>query len=133
MAGTDGRTDGRTEGGSKVSKFADDTKLFRTINASADKQQLQDAIDELIKWMFSNFEKYKCLHTRVNYEMGGTILCTSRTIKKNDLAVTTKCHNESSRTMQNCSFSGKPDSWNDSETYNIIKKMNWLYNVLVPL
>ncbi len=41
--------------------------------------------------MLFNFEKCKCLHTwhgntRMNYEMGGTILC--KTVKENDLGVT---------------------------------------------
>ena len=46
---------------SKILKFADDTKLFRTIKGNGDKQQLQDDIDKLIKWsekwqMLFNFE-----------------------------------------------------------------------------
>ena len=35
---------------SKILKFADDNKLFRKIMGNGDKQQLQDAIDKLIKW-----------------------------------------------------------------------------------
>ena len=72
-------------------KFADDTKLFRKIKGNGDKQQLQDDIDKLIKWsekwqMLFNFQKFKCLHAGVNYEMGGTILC--KTVKEKDLGVT---------------------------------------------
>ena len=35
---------------SKILKFADGTKLFRTIKGNGDKQQVQDDIDKLIKW-----------------------------------------------------------------------------------
>ena len=49
-------------------KFGDDTKRFREIERTGDKQQLQDDIDKLInlyeKWqMLFNFEKRKCIHT----------------------------------------------------------------------
>ena len=40
---------------SKILKFADDTKLFRKIKGSGDKQQLHDDIDKVIKWA----EKYQ--------------------------------------------------------------------------
>ena len=36
--------------GHKILKFADDTKLFRTIEGNGDTQQLQDDIDTLITW-----------------------------------------------------------------------------------
>ena len=47
---------------STILKFADDTKLFRKIKGNGDKQQLQDDIDQLIKWsekwqMLFNFQK----------------------------------------------------------------------------
>ena len=77
----------------KILKFADDTKLFRKVNEIADKQNLQDDIDKLVKWsekwqMLFNFGKCKCLHigsinAGMNYEMGGTIL--SKTVKEKDL------------------------------------------------
>ena len=80
----------------KILKFADDTKLFRKVKEIGDKQNLQDDIDKLVKWsekwqMLFNFGKCKCLHTgsgntRMNYEMGGTIL--SKTVKEKDLGVT---------------------------------------------
>ena len=72
-------------------KFADDTKLFRTVKEIGDKQKLQDDIDKLVRWsekwqMLFNFVKCKCLHTGpgntgMNYEMGGTV-------KEKDLGVT---------------------------------------------
>ena len=40
---------------SKILKFADDTKVFRKIKGSGDKQQLHDDIDKVIKWA----EKYQ--------------------------------------------------------------------------
>ena len=75
---------------SLVLKFTDDTKLFGKIKGNVDKQQLQDDIDKLIKWSengrcYSRF-KHANAYTRVNYEMGGTILC--KTVKEKDLGVT---------------------------------------------
>ena len=35
---------------SKVLKFADDTKVFRTVTNDTDKQSLQDVLDKLVKW-----------------------------------------------------------------------------------
>ena len=74
-----------------ILKFADDTKLFRKTKEIGDKQNLQDDIDKLVKWsekwqMLFNFGKCKCLHTGMNYEMGGTIL--SKTEKEKGLGVT---------------------------------------------
>ena len=68
---------------SNVLKFADDTKLFRKVNADGDKQHLQNDLDRLVKC--------KCLHTghrnlNVNYKMGDTVLGT--TVKEKDLGVT---------------------------------------------
>ena len=81
---------------SNVLKFADDTKLFRKVNADGDKQHLQHDLDRLVKWsekwqMLFNFGKCKCLHTghgnlNVNYKMGDTVLGT--TVQENDLGVT---------------------------------------------
>ena len=81
---------------SNVLKFADDTKLFRKVNADGDKQHLQNDLDRLVKWfekwqMLFNFGKCKCLHTGhgnlgVNYKMGDIVLGT--TVKENDLGVT---------------------------------------------
>ena len=80
----------------KILKFADDTKLFRKTKEIGDEQNVQDDIDEVVKWseklqMLFNFGKCKCLHTgpgntSMNYEMGGTIL--SKTVKEKDLGVT---------------------------------------------
>ena len=52
----------------KILKFADDTKLFRKVKEIGDKQNLQDAMDTLVKWsekwqILFNFAKCKCLHT----------------------------------------------------------------------
>ena len=68
---------------SNVLKFADDTKVFRTVNNDGDKQHLQNNLDKLVKWsekwqMLLNFGKCKCLHTGhgnldVNYKMGYTV------------------------------------------------------------
>ena len=81
---------------SNVLKFADDTKLFRKVNADGDKQHLQNDLDRLVKWsekwqMLFNFGKCKCLHTghrnlNVNYRMGDTVLGT--TVKEKDLGGT---------------------------------------------
>ena len=80
----------------KLLKFADDTKLFKTIKEMGDKQKLHDDIDKLVRWsekwqMLFNFGKCKCLHTGpgnagMNNAMGGTIL--SKTMKEKDLGVT---------------------------------------------
>ena len=35
---------------SKVLKFADDTKVFRTVKTNADKETLQDDLTKLVKW-----------------------------------------------------------------------------------
>ena len=35
---------------SNVLKFADDTKVFRTVNTDGDKQHLQNYLDRLVKW-----------------------------------------------------------------------------------
>ena len=35
---------------SKVFKFADDTKVFRTVKTDADKETLQDDLTKLVKW-----------------------------------------------------------------------------------
>ena len=80
----------------KILKFADDTKLFRKVKESGDKQNLQDDLDKLVKlseqWqMLFSFGKCKCLHTGsgntgMNYEMGGTIL--SKTVKEKYFGVT---------------------------------------------
>ena len=51
----------------KVLKFADDTKVFRTVKTYADKEPLQDDLTKLVKWskkwqMIFNFGKCKCIH-----------------------------------------------------------------------
>ena len=81
---------------SNVLIFADDTKVFRTVNNDFDKQHLQNDLDRLVKWsekwqMLFNFGNCKCLHTGyrkldVNYKMGDTVLGT--TVKEKCLGVT---------------------------------------------
>ena len=51
----------------KMLKFADDTKLFTKTKEIGDKQNVQDDIDNLVKWsvkwqMLFKFGKCKCLH-----------------------------------------------------------------------
>ena len=81
---------------SKVSKFADDTKVFRKVTNDTDKQSLQDDLDKLVKWseksqMLFNFGKCKCIHIGhgnmdKEYKMGDAVL--GRTTKEKDLGVT---------------------------------------------
>ena len=81
---------------SKVLKFADDTKVFRTVKTDTDKETLQDDLTKLVKWsekwqMLFNFGKCKCIHigqgnVSKEYFMGNTILGTS--VKEKDLGVT---------------------------------------------
>ena len=49
---------------SKVLKFADNTKVFRTIKTDADKDTLQDDLTKLLKWS----EKWQMLLNSVNYK-----------------------------------------------------------------
>ena len=81
---------------SKVLKFADDTKVFRTIQTDADKETLQDELTKLVKWsdkfqMLFNFGKCKRIHighcnVSNEYFIGNTILGTS--VNEKDLGVT---------------------------------------------
>ena len=81
---------------SEVLKFADDPNVFRTIKSDADRQHVQDYLNELTEWsekchMLYNFGKCKCLHTGhgnedAQYTMGGTVLNT--TLKEKDLGLT---------------------------------------------
>ena len=81
---------------SKVLKFADDTKVFRTVKTDTDKDTLQDDLTKLLKWseqwqMLFNFGKCNCIHighgnVSKEYFMGNTILGTS--VKVKDLGVT---------------------------------------------
>ena len=76
---------------SKVLKFADDTKVFRTVKTDTDKDILQDDLTKLVKWsekwqMLFIFCKCKCIHighgnVSKEYVMGNTILGTSVTKK----------------------------------------------------
>ena len=67
--------------------------MFRKIKSDADRQHLQDDLNELIEWsekwqMLFNFGKYKCLHTGhdAQYTIGGTVLNT--TLNEKDLGLT---------------------------------------------
>ena len=72
-----------------ISKFADDTKLFRIVNSEADRSALQADIDELFKWscdwnMLFNSTKCSVIHfgrhnahyhyTMDGYAPAGTVL-----------------------------------------------------------
>ena len=47
---------------SKVFKFADDTKVFRTVKTDADKETVQDDLTKLVKWC----ENCRCYLILVN-------------------------------------------------------------------
>ena len=108
-----------------ILKFADDTKLFTKTKEIGDKQNLQDDIDKLVKWsekwqMLFNFGKCKCLHigpgnTRMNYEMGGTILST--TVKEKDLGVTMNANMKVSEQCRIAASKGNQQTRGDS-TFN---------------
>ena len=93
----------------KILKFADDTKLFRKVKEIGDKQNVQDDIDQFVKWsekwqMLFNFGKCKCLYTGpgntgMNYEMGGAIL--TKTVKKKELGVSM---NANMKVSEQCSI-----------------------------
>jgi len=58
---------------SKVLKFADDTKVFRTVKTDTDKETLQDDQTKLVKW--SEKWLFLCMRTnspcmRVHYSCG---------------------------------------------------------------
>ena len=69
---------------SKVSTFADDSKVFKQIKSDTDRQHLQDDLNKVTEWSekwqrLFNFGKCKCLHTEhgnedAQYTMGGTVL-----------------------------------------------------------
>ena len=104
---------------SKVSTFADDTKVFRKIKSDADRQHLQDDLNKLIelseKWqMLFNFGKCKCLHTGygnedAQYTMGGTVLNT--TLKEKDLGLTSIADMKVSEQCGIACSERKPNSW----------------------
>ena len=81
---------------SNVLKFADDTKVFRTVTNDTDKQSVHDDLDKLVKWsekwqMLFNFGKCKCVHIghrnmEKECKMGDAVL--GRTTQEKDLRVT---------------------------------------------
>ena len=81
---------------SKVLKFADDTKVFRTVKTDTDKETLQDDLTKLVKWsekrqMLFNIGKCKCIHighgnVSKEYFIDYTTLGTR--VKEKDLGVT---------------------------------------------
>ena len=97
-----------------VLKFADDTKVFRTINTDGDKQHLQNYLNKLVTWsekwqMLLNFGKCKCLHTGhrnldINYNLGDTVIGT--TVKEKDLGVTITADVSFRAVWYYCSFKG---------------------------
>ena len=114
----------------KILTFADDTKLFTKTKEIGDKQNLQDDIDKLVKWsekwqMLLNFGKCKCLHigpgnTSMTYEMGGTILST--TVNEKDLGVTMNANMKVSEQCRIAASKANHGSWNDSQTYIILRQ-----------
>ena len=80
----------------KVLIFADNTKVFRKVTNDTDKKNLQDDLDQLVKWsekwqMLLNFGKCKCInigHGNMDdeYKMGDAVL--GRTTQEKDLGVT---------------------------------------------
>ena len=94
---------------SKLSKFADDTKLFKAITSVHDDDVLKNDLENLCKWlqdwlMLFNYEKCKVglMHfghknTSPVYSMGGHVLevCNSETdlgvIGQDDLKVSEQC------------------------------------------
>ena len=69
---------------SNISKFADDTKIYRDIKSDSDSSLLQSDPDKLVLWasewqMTFNAKKYKVLHfgknnKKCDYELNGTAL-----------------------------------------------------------
>ena len=69
---------------SKLSKFADDTKIYRAITDNNSNQSINDDLNEIFKWsenweMLFNIEKCSVLHLgkknpKLKYNMGGTTL-----------------------------------------------------------
>ena len=80
---------------SKVLKFADDVKLFRTIESGEDQDAFQSDLDRIFKWsedwqMKFNLKKCKIMHTgrvfsKCSYEIDGQIL--QQTEMEKDLGV----------------------------------------------
>ena len=114
-----------------ILKFADDTKLFRKTKEIGDKQKLQDDIDKLVRWFekcqtLFNVGKCKCIHTGpgntgMNYEMGGTIL--SKTWKEKYLGVTMNASMKVSEQCRIAAYKGNQVLGNDSQKYNIKKRL----------
>ena len=69
---------------SSISKFADDTKIYRDIKSASDSSLLQSNLDRLVLWasewqLTFNAKKCKVLHfgnnnKKRNYELNGTVL-----------------------------------------------------------
>ena len=80
----------------EITKWVDDTKVFRKITNDTDNQSLQDDLEKLVKWsekwqMLFNFGKCKCIHIGhgnmdEEYKMGDAVL--GRTTQEKDLGVT---------------------------------------------
>jgi ribonucleases P/MRP protein subunit RPP40 len=79
-----------------VKKFADDTKLGKEVRAEKDREELQQALDELCEWantwgMSFNVSKCRVMHTghnnpRYQYTMNGEVL--KETEEETDIGVT---------------------------------------------
>ena len=94
--------------GSKIIKFADDTKMFRRVESQEDRHQLQSDLNKLVKWaekwqmLFFNNDKCKCLHigqanTKTNYLMNNAVLLPTQREKyvgvvvSSDMKVSEQC------------------------------------------
>jgi hypothetical protein len=75
--------------------FADDTKLYATVNNTNDERKLQGDIDRLMQWSkdwLLTFNKSKCKHVHFSlpnnakYQMGGDIITQST--EEKDLGIT---------------------------------------------
>ena len=107
---------------SNILKFADDTQIFRRVQARQKCRTLQEDLNRLEQWsekwqMLFNQSKCKCLHIgRANgnepYEMHNTVL----------LKTSKECRLESVGTMWNCSQIGEPATRDDQDKYNIYRK-----------
>jgi len=87
--------DEAARGADIVKKFADDTKLGKTVNTQNQKEELQTALDGLVKWsekwgMSFNVAKCKVLHMgsknpRFEYHMNGHVL--EKVVEEKDVGI----------------------------------------------
>ncbi len=126
---------------SKISKFADDTKIASKVTTTGDKDKLQNNLDRRISWaqkwqMNFNVDKFKVLHIgsnndRVNYSMNSVQLSEADQEKdlglviSNDLKPNLQCKEVNKKANKLIGFIGKTFEYK-SETVT-----RTLYNSLV--